>query len=89
MGLCFGFVLITAMIAQWCFYYCWAVLTQRQGLFCSSPHTTSEEAGGAQGVGRENSRDSWPQQTKGIFHAIRCHAQQCEERNGKKKEVGD
>ena len=35
MGLCFGFVLETVLIIQECFSYCWAVLTQRQGLFCS------------------------------------------------------
>ena len=43
--------------------------------FCFSPHPTSEEAGGAQEVGRGHSRDSWPQLTQGIFHTIGCHAQ--------------
>ena len=75
MGLCFGFVLKTVFIIQGCFSYCWAVLTQSQGLFCSSPHPTSEEAGGAQEVGRGHSRDSWPQLTKGIFHTVWRHAQ--------------
>ena len=75
MGMCFAFVLRTVLIAQGCFSYCWAVLTQSQGLCCSSPHPASEEAGGAQGVGRGHSRDSWPQLTKGIFHTIWHHAQ--------------
>ena len=75
MGLCFGFVLRTVLITQGCFCYCWAVLTQSQGLFCSSHHPTSEWAGGAQGVGRGHSRDSWPQLTKGISHTIWRHAQ--------------
>ena len=38
MGLCFGFVLKTVLIIQGCFRYCWAALTQSQGLFCSPPH---------------------------------------------------
>ena len=50
MGLCFGFVLKTVLITEGCFPYCWAVLVLSQGLFCFSPHPTSEEAGGAQGV---------------------------------------
>ena len=75
MGLCFGFVLKTVLITQGCFRYCWAVLTQSQGLFCFSPHPTSEQAGGAQEAGRGHSRDSWPQLTKGIVHTIGCHAQ--------------
>lgn len=40
------------------FNYCWTGLTEYQGLFCSSPYTTSGEAGGAQGIGKEQ----WPQQ---------------------------
>ena len=57
-GLCFGFVLKTVLIIQGCFHYCRAVLTQSQGLFCFSPHPTSEKAGGAQEVGRGHSWDS-------------------------------
>ena len=38
MGLCSGFVLKTVLIIQGCFRYCWAALTQSQGLFCSPPH---------------------------------------------------
>ena len=30
----------------------WEVLRQSQGLFCFSPHPTSEQAGGVQGVGQ-------------------------------------
>ena len=78
MGLCFGFVLETVLIIQGCFHYCWAVLTQSQGLFCLSPHPTSEEAGGAQGVWSGHSWDSWPQLTKGISHTIWHHAQHIE-----------
>ena len=73
MGLCFRFVLKTVLIPQGCFRYCWAVLTQSQGLCCLSRHPTSEEAGGAQGVGRGPGQDSWPQLTKGIFHTVWCH----------------
>ena len=40
MGLCFGFVLETALIPEGWFRYCGAVLTQSQGLSCSSPHPT-------------------------------------------------
>ena len=46
-----------------------------QGLFCSSPHPTSEQAGGAQEAGRGHSQDSWPQLTKGMSHTIGHHAQ--------------
>ena len=67
--------IMAVLITQGCFSYCWAVLTQSQGLFCSSHHPTSEEAGGAQEVWRGHSRDSWPQLTKGIFHTIWHHAQ--------------
>ena len=42
MGLSFGFVLETVLITQGCFSYCWAVLTQSQGLFCSSYRPASE-----------------------------------------------
>jgi len=42
MGLCSGLVLETALITQGCFSYRWAVLTQRQGLFCFSHRPTSE-----------------------------------------------
>ena len=70
MGLHFGFALETVLIIQRCFPYCWAVLTQSQGLSCFSHHPASEEAGGAQEVGKGHSRDSWPQLTKGIFHTI-------------------
>ena len=51
------------------------MLTQSQGLFCFSHHPTREEAGGAQGVGRGHSWDSWPQLTKGIFQTMWRHAQ--------------
>ena len=74
--LCFGFIMKTVlMITQRCFSYCWAVLTQSEGLFCFSPYSTSEEAGGGQEAGRGHSQDSWPQLTKGIFQTIGCHAQ--------------
>ena len=46
MGQCFGFVLKTVLITQRCFSYCWAGLTQSQGLFCFSPQPTSEQAEG-------------------------------------------
>ena len=73
MGWCFGVVLET-LITQRCFPYCWAVLTQSQGLFCSSSHPTSEGAGGAQKGGRGHSQDSWPRLTTGISHTIRHRA---------------
>ena len=73
MGLCFGFVLETVLITQGCFRYCWAVLTQSQGLFCFSPHPTSEEARGAQGVGTQLGQVTPTAQ--GISHTIRCHVQ--------------
>ena len=72
----FRFVLKTVLVTQGCVSYCWAGLAQRQGLFCSSLCPTSEQAGGAQGVGRGHSQDSWPQLTQGIFQTIWCHAQQ-------------
>jgi len=58
------------------FSYCWAALTQSQGLFCSSHHPVSDWAAGAQEAGRRHSQDSWPQLTKGITHALWCLAQQ-------------
>lgn len=48
-GLCFGCMMKTVFVIQGCFCYCWAVLAQNQCLFCSSPHTTSELAGGQLG----------------------------------------
>jgi len=74
MGLCFGLVLKTVLIAGY-FSYCWEVLTQSQGLICISDCPTSEQAGGAQEAGRGHRWDSRPQLTQGIFHAIWCHAQ--------------
>jgi len=41
MGLCFGFILNTVLVTQGCFGCCWAVLTQSQGLFCSSHRPAS------------------------------------------------
>lgn len=38
-GLCCGFtMLISVLIIEACFCYCWAALTQHQGFFYSSPH---------------------------------------------------
>lgn len=48
MGLWFEFWLGTALIIQDFFHYCWAGLAQSQVLFCFSPDSTSEEAGGPQ-----------------------------------------
>jgi len=42
MGLCFGFVLKTVLITEGCVSSCWAVLTQSQAPFGSSPCPTSE-----------------------------------------------
>lgn len=39
--LCFGFVSKTLPITLGCFHYCWAALTQSQGLLWLSPHPTS------------------------------------------------
>ena len=75
MGLCFGFVLKTALIIEGRFHYCWAVLTESQGLFCCSHHPTSKLARSAQEAGRGRSQDSWPELTKGIFHTLWCHVQ--------------
>ena len=72
--LCFGFSMRIILITHWCFRCCWAVLTQSEGLFCFSPHPTSEQSGDAQEAGRGHSQDSWPQLTRGIFHTIWCHA---------------
>jgi len=52
------------------------VPTQHHGLFCPSPHPTSEQPGGAPGTERGHSRDSWPQLAKGISHTVRRRAQQ-------------
>ena len=52
------------------------MLTQSQGLFCFSPHPTSEWTGGAQEAGRGHSQDSWPKLAKGIFHTL-WHLAQC------------
>ena len=62
--LCFGFVLKKELIIQGCFSYCWAVLTQCQGLFCFSHRPNSEWAGGAQKAGKGHIQDAdpnWPQ----------------------------
>jgi len=42
MGLSLGFVLKTVLITQGCFRYCWAVLTQSEGIFCLSHCPTSK-----------------------------------------------
>lgn len=57
-GLCFGCVLRTMLVTQWCFHSC---RPQSQGALCSSPHPTSEEPGSAQGLGRGHSQERWPQ----------------------------
>lgn len=45
-GLNFGSLLEAVLLIQGCFSGCWAgLLAQHQGLFCSSPHATIEEAG--------------------------------------------
>lgn len=49
LGPCFGFVLETVLVTQGWFGYPLVVVTQSQGLFCSSPHPTSEGAGSAWG----------------------------------------
>jgi len=41
MVLCVGFIIKTVLITQGCYSYCWAVLAQHQGLFCSSHHPAS------------------------------------------------
>lgn len=43
----FGFVLTIVLVIQGCCSCCWTVLTQSQGLFCSSSHPTSKQAWGA------------------------------------------
>lgn len=51
MGQCFGFLLKAVLIDnEEMLSYCRATLAQNQGLFCSTHHPTSEEAGGAQGL---------------------------------------
>jgi len=83
MGIHSGFVLNTELLR--CFHYCWAVLTQSQGLFCFSHRPARELAGDAQEDGRGHSWDNWPQLTKGIFHTS-CSTYKAEV---KKKEAGD
>lgn len=75
-----------AEITQRCLWYCWAGLTQTQSLFCLSPHSTSEDIGGAQGFWRGDRWDSQPQVTKGIFQTIQHHTQhiELEEERGKR-----
>lgn len=43
--LCFAFVLITVLITQGCFCYCWAGLTQSQGFSASHPTSVSKRLG--------------------------------------------
>jgi len=50
------------------------VLTQSQGLFCSSHCPDSEWGGDAQEVWRRHSGDNWPQLARGIFYTIWHHA---------------
>jgi len=72
----FGFVIKTVLVTQGCFSYCWAVLTEHQGLFCFSSHPTSEEAGGAPEIERRHSWDSWPptDQRDIPYHTALCSA---------------
>ena len=65
MGLCFWFVPKPVLITQGCFSYRWAVLTQSQGLFCFSPHSTNKRAGGAQGIGGDTAGTADPNWPKG------------------------
>ena len=81
-GLCFRFVLKTVLVTQGCFNYCQVVLTQGQGLFCFSPRSTSEWAGGAQEAGRGHGQDSWPKLTTGISQTIWHHAQHIKPEEG-------
>ena len=73
MGLCSGFVLKTVLLTQGYFSDCWSALTQSQGLFCFSPHQQIGQS--AQEPGEGTRLGSWPQLTKGIFHATWRHAQ--------------
>lgn len=77
-GLCFGFVLKTALIPQECFWYCTEVLTQCQDPLCLLCHPTSKWARGAQAFWRRHGWDSWPQLSKGIVHNLWHHVQYIE-----------
>jgi len=59
-----------------CFSYCWAVLTQSQGLFLllSFSHHPTRAGWGCTSWEHTHSRDSWPQLTKGISLTLWCHA---------------
>lgn len=74
----FGFLLETVLTTQRCFSYSWAELTQIQGLFCSCPHPTSEDAEGAQGARKEHSQESWAPLTTGISQSVWHNAQHME-----------
>ena len=89
MRLCSGFVLKTVLIIQRCFSHCWAVLTQSQGLFCFSPHPTSEWAEGAQEAGRGHKpgqlspTDQWDVP----YHTTSCSADKVGGRRRKRRDV--
>ena len=65
MGLCFGFVQRTVLITQGCFRYCWAVLTQSQGLFCSSPTPSAGGLGVHKKLGGDAAGTADPNRPKG------------------------
>ena len=65
MGLCFGFVLKTVLIMQWCFSYCWALLTQHWGLFCSSHCPAREYARVHRKLGGDTAGTADPNWPKG------------------------
>ena len=72
MVLCFGFVLEAVLVIQGCFPYCWAVITQSQGLFCFSPQPTSERLGGHKELGGDTARTADPSCQLGLNHDNFC-----------------
>lgn len=63
MGLCSGFVTTALWITQGCVSYCWMVLAQVHGLFCSSPCPASEWLGMHKELGRDATGtvdSNWP-----------------------------
>lgn len=68
----FGFR-IRMLVAQGCVGWCWAGLTQSQGLLRSSSHQRG--GWGAQGVRGRYSQDRGPQMTEGTFQIKWHHAQ--------------
>lgn len=71
-ALCFGFTRGIMLMTHWCFVCCWVVFNPKWRT-CQFPLLC--QWGGAWVAWKDHGQDSWPEQAKGIFHAVEHHVQ--------------